>query len=185
MDMGYVVASVNVLAPLLTCICVGKIGQKRFMLLSAGLMASALLFITLLAHFQDERLLRFIATSPAFGWTVQTAIVAFLIGHQIGAGPLTWLLNVELIPAKAIEFGLGLSAAVWWAFNLVFSLTLSSLMDTVGLSGLCAIHAVVSGLLYGFVLLIVPDVRHNSLQEIEEFYRIITNTPLEEKFNNF
>lgn len=182
MDMGYVVAAINVLAPLFTCIFVLKIGQKRFMLLSAGLMASALLFITLLAHFQDQRLLRFIANSPAFGWTVQTAIVAFLIGHQVGAGPLSWLLAAQLMPAKAIEVGLALSAAVWWAFNLVFSLTLSSLVTAIGLSGLCAIHAVIGGLMYGFVLLIVPDVRKNSLQEIEDFYRIITNTPLDSRF---
>ena len=40
-----------------------------------------------------------------FGWTVQTAIVAFLSGHQLGAGPLSWLLNVELIPCKVLENG--------------------------------------------------------------------------------
>lgn len=150
--------------------------------MSSGLMAASLLFLTLLAHFQDERLLLFISNSPAFGWTVQTAIVAFLIGHQIGAGPLSWLFCATLLPAKAVEVGLGLSAAIWWAFNMVFSLTLSALVKAVGLSGLSAIHAVVSGLMYGFVLLIVPDVRDNSLQEIEEFYRIITNTPLDKKF---
>ena len=91
MDMGYIVAGANVLAPLLTCIFVQRFGQKRFMLFSAGLMSASLLFLTLLAHFQDDRLAEFIGNSPAFGWTVQTAIVAFLIGHQIGAGPFSWL----------------------------------------------------------------------------------------------
>ena len=91
MDMGYIVAGANVLAPLLTCIFVQRFGQKRFMLFSAGLMSASLLFLTLLAHFQDDRLVEFIGNSPAFGWTVQTAIVAFLIGHQIGAGPFSWL----------------------------------------------------------------------------------------------
>ena len=91
MDMGYIVAGANVLAPLLTCIFVQRFGQKRFMLFSAGLMSASLLFLTLLAHFQDDRLVEFIGNSRAFGWTVQTAIVAFLIGHQIGAGPFSWL----------------------------------------------------------------------------------------------
>ena len=91
MDMGYIVAAANVLAPFLTCIFVQRFGQKRFMLFSAGLMSASLLFLTLLAHFQDDRLVEFIGNSPAFGWTVQTAIVAFLIGHQIGAGPFSWL----------------------------------------------------------------------------------------------
>jgi len=87
-----------------------------------------------------------------------------------------------LIPQKAIEVGLSLSAAVWWAFNLVFSLTLVSLLSVVGISGISAIHAIVSGLMFAVVLSVVPDVRDNSLQEIEEFYRIITNTPLDKKF---
>ena len=91
MDMGYIVAGANVLAPFITCIFVQRFGQKRFMLFSTGLMAASLLFLTLLAHFQDGRLTEFIGNSPAFGWTVQTAIVAFLVGHQIGAGPFSWL----------------------------------------------------------------------------------------------
>lgn len=182
MDMGYIVAGANVLTPLLVCLLVHKVGHKKFMLLSAGLMAASLLFLTLLSHFQGEKLLEFISSSPGFGWTVQTAIVAFLIGHQMGAGPLSWLFCVELLPAKAVEIGLGLAAAVWWAFNLVFSLTLASLVKAIGMSGICAIHAVVSILLYGFVLQILPDIRGNSLQEIEEFYRMITNTQLDKKF---
>ena len=80
MDMGYIVAGANVLAPFITCIFVQRFGQKRFMLFSTGLMAASLLFLTLLAHFQDGRLTEFIGNSPAFGWTVQTAIVAFLVG---------------------------------------------------------------------------------------------------------
>lgn len=101
MDMGYIVAGANVLAPLITCIFVQRFGQKRFMLFSAGLMAASLLFLTLLAHFQDGRLIEFIGTSPAFGWTVQTAIVAFLIGHQLGAGCFSWLFCGELCTKKS------------------------------------------------------------------------------------
>ena len=100
----------------------------------------------------------------------------------MGAGALSWLFCVELLPQKAIEIGLGLTSAVWWVFNLVFSLTLASLVKAVGLSGLCAIHAIVCILLYGFVLQILPDIRDNSLCEIEEFYRMITNTQLDKKF---
>jgi len=67
---------------------------------------------------------------------------------------------------------------------LVFSLTLASLIKAIGVVGLSAIHAIVCGLMYAFILLIVPDVRDNSLQEIEEFYRIITNTPLDKNFDS-
>lgn len=176
MDMGYVVAGVNVAAPLLVVALIHKVGQKMFMLASAGLMAASLLFLTLLSHFQNDNLLKFMATSPGFGWTVQTAVVVFLAGHHLGAGPISWLLTVEILPIKALEVGLALASAVWWAFNLVFSMTLGSIIGAVGLTGLFAIHALVNALLYGFVLQIIPDIRANSLQEIEDFYRAITST---------
>ena len=54
MDMGYFVAGANVLTPLFVCIVVHKVGHKKFMLLSSGLMAAALLFLTLLSHFQGS-----------------------------------------------------------------------------------------------------------------------------------
>ena len=104
-DMGYVVAGVNVIVPLFTTSLIHRIGQKMFLLVSSGLMAASLLFLTLLSHFQDNNLMYFMDKSPGFGWTVQTAIVAFLSGHQLGAGPLSWLLNVELIPCKVLENG--------------------------------------------------------------------------------
>ena len=123
-DMGYVVAGVNVIVPLFTTSLIHRIGQKMFLLVSSGLMAASLLFLTLLSHFQDNNLMHFMNKSPGkdlkeifkkfkideniiagFGWTVQTAIVAFLSGHQLGAGPLSWLLNVELIPCKVLENG--------------------------------------------------------------------------------
>ena len=135
-----------------------------------------------LAHFQDNNLTEFMNQSPGFGWTVQTAIVAFISGHQLGAGPLCWLLSVELIPCKVLEGSLALASAVWWAFNLVFSMTLTSLVGAIGLSGLFGIHAIVSGLMYGFVLHTLPDIRDNSLQEIEDFYRTITSSDFDKKF---
>ena len=124
-DMGYVVAGVNVIVPLFTTSLIHRIGQKMFLLVSSGLMAASLLFLTLLSHFQDNNLMHFMNKSPGktlkeiskkfkiyvniiiagFGWTVQTAIVAFLSGHQLGAGPLSWLLNVELIPCKVLGMG--------------------------------------------------------------------------------
>lgn len=101
---------------------------------------------------------------------------------HIFSGFLNFCVAVELIPQKAVEVGLAVSSAVWWAFNLVFSLTLASLLSVVGISGISAIHAIVSGLMFAVVLSVVPDIRDNTLQEIEEFYRIITNTPLDKKF---
>lgn len=46
----------------------------------------------------------------------------------------------------------------------------------VGVQGVCLIHAIVSGLTYGFVLLAVPDIGVASLQEIERFFMRLVET---------
>ena len=63
-DMGYVVAGVNVIVPLFTTSLIHRIGQKMFLLVSSGLMAASLLFLTLLSHFQDNNLMLFMNKSP-------------------------------------------------------------------------------------------------------------------------
>ena len=63
-DMGYVVAGVNVIVPLFTTSLIHRIGQKMFLLVSSGLMAASLLFLTLLSHFQDNNLMHFMNKSP-------------------------------------------------------------------------------------------------------------------------
>ena len=57
MDMGYIVAGVNVLVPLFTASLIHKIGQKMFLLVSSGLMAASLLFLTLLGKYNKSYLI--------------------------------------------------------------------------------------------------------------------------------
>ena len=71
-----------------------------------------------------------------------------------------------------MEGSLALASAVWWAFNLVFSMTLSSLLGAIGLSGLFGIHAIVSALMYGFVLHMLPDIRDNRYRVDKKFSSI-------------
>ncbi len=83
--MGYVVGSLNVIAPLLTGLLVRKAGQKMFILISTSVSAASMLFLALLAHFHDNDLVAFIEeNSSGFGWTVQAAILGFIAAHQIG-----------------------------------------------------------------------------------------------------
>ena len=84
---------------------------------------------------------------------------------------------VELIPCRApIEVGVAASSSFWWAFNLVFSMTLTHLAGKstpIGLPGLCAIHAVVACLFYAFILQALPPCKqvHNlSLCQMERYF---------------
>ena len=90
---------------------------------------------------------------------------------------------VELIPCRApIEVGVAAASSFWWAFNLVFSMTLIHLAGEstpIGLPGLCAIHAVVASLLYAFILQALPPCKqvHNlSMCQIERYFDIKYNS---------
>ncbi len=84
-EMGYIVGSLNVLVPLITCLLVHRLGQKMFVLASSAIMAASMLFLALLSHFNNNDLLTFVTKSTSgFAWSVQAAILAFMAAHQIG-----------------------------------------------------------------------------------------------------
>ena len=114
---------------------------------------------------------------PSYGWTVHSAIIIFLVAYHVGVGPLSWMVMVEVIPCRTpVEAGIAATSSCWWAFNLVFSMTLIHLAGEstpVGLPGLCAIHAVVACLLYAFILQALPPgnkVHNRSLCQIERYF---------------
>ena len=104
------------------------------------------------------------------GWILPLGTAVFLSAHQIGLGPLSWLLAVELLPSRSLEISSTLTFTTWWAFQLLFAMTLTRLLQTLGLAILCWMHVIVGCLVYGFVLEMLPDIRGVSLEEIELFY---------------
>lgn len=61
--------------------------------------------------------------------------LAFILGFALGAGPLPWILMAELLPEDIKGGGLGISAGVNWAANILVSSTFPSLQRSVGLPG--------------------------------------------------
>jgi hypothetical protein len=53
-QMGYVVAGVSLVAPLVCCIMIQRISRKKILLFSASLMSAAMIFLALLIHFQTD-----------------------------------------------------------------------------------------------------------------------------------
>ena len=129
---------------------------------------------------KDDWILQIYGTNEqwsSYEWTVHSAIIIFLVAYHVGVGPLSWMIMIELIPCRTpVEAGIAAVSSCWWAFNLVFSMTLIHLSGDsapIGLSGLCAIFAVVACLLYAFVLQAIPPSKktHNhSLSQIERYF---------------
>ena len=114
---------------------------------------------------------------PSYGWTVHAAIIVFLVAYHMGVGPLSWMILVELVPCRApLEVGIAASSSCWWAFNLMFSMTLIHLageFTPIGVPGIFAIHAVVTSLFYAFTLQALPPNKHvhkASLYQIERYF---------------
>lgn len=163
--------TINVVSPCAALLLVHRVGRKMLILISTSAMTASLLFLALLSHFQDISSFG----EDSFGWTLQAAAVMFVVAHQCGCGPLSWVVMTETLPCRALEAGVALASACWWAFNLALSMTLRQLYTTLTPTGVFWLHAVVCALAYGFALLFLPDVRRLSLEEIERYYAKITN----------
>ena len=113
----------------------------------------------------------------SYEWTVHSAIIIYLVSYHAGVGPLSWMVMIELIPCRTpVEAGIAAVSSCWWAFNLAFSMILIHIFGysaPIGLSGLCAIYAVVACLLYAFVLQAIPsskNIHNHSLSQIERYF---------------
>ena len=176
LHMHSLVLAVEVLAPLFSFALIRSLGRKILLLVSAAIMTATLIFLALLAYWDDEhgRATAHLSLAPTVQATSSmagaVASVVYLIAYHFGTRPFTWLAAVELVPCRALGLGVGWLASAHWAFNLVFSVGVLQLTAAVGVSGLCWMFALVSALSYGFILECVPDIRMASLEDIEKYY---------------
>eukprot|EP00735_Rhodelphis_limneticus_P014536 TRINITY_DN8575_c0_g1::TRINITY_DN8575_c0_g1_i1::g.8590::m.8590 TRINITY_DN8575_c0_g1::TRINITY_DN8575_c0_g1_i1::g.8590 ORF type:complete len:491 (+),score=103.01,sp/O52733/XYLT_LACBR/27.31/4e-44,Sugar_tr/PF00083.19/3.5e-75,MFS_1/PF07690.11/46,MFS_1/PF07690.11/8.6e-17,MFS_1/PF07690.11/83,TRI12/PF06609.8/0.53,TRI12/PF06609.8/0.035 TRINITY_DN8575_c0_g1_i1:42-1475(+) len=113
----------NFLSSLITPFFVDRFGRKPLMLFALGLMGmgSVLMAIGFAALGDSDRI----------GLAVP-AIMMFLLGFEIGPGPLFYVLAAELFPNNIREAGLSLTSIIVWTCNLIVSFGFPIAKDVFG-----------------------------------------------------
>eukprot|EP00045_Choanoeca_perplexa_P009769 m.95568 g.95568 ORF g.95568 m.95568 type:complete len:591 (-) comp15022_c0_seq1:135-1907(-) len=106
-------------------------------------------------------------TSDAVKWTSLVCMLAFVVAYAFSYGPVSWLILSEIFPDDLRGRAVSIATIFNWLGNLVVSASFLSLLDGIGFSGTFFLYSGVGVLAFFFVLLVVPETKGKSLDEIQ------------------
>lgn len=107
-----------------------------------------------------------IVGAPAFAPILVLILVsAFVFVKQ--SGTVVWIMISELFPAKARGLSIGMAVGALWIANAVVTFIFPPLMEFAGPTLTYALFAGINVLSLLFYLLVVPETKYHSLEELE------------------
>jgi len=187
------VSVAKLLATLCTVVTVDKFGRRPLLFVGISMMLAAL--IILVIGFQLAEPLvgepGKVMLTGAWPIIVLSALVLYVVGYQVGFGPIAWLLISEVFPLNSRTAALSLAVVVNFGFNLLATLTLPYLQSAVdslqpgkGASFLFMIYAMFCVVSLVFVKQCVPETKGKTLEEIERELGLDANKQLPHAHEN-
>ncbi|KAE9606422.1 putative major facilitator, sugar transporter, major facilitator superfamily [Lupinus albus] len=159
---------------MLPCIAVAMrlmdISGRRTLLLTTIPVLIASLVILVLGSFVD------------LGSTVNasistTCVIVYFCCFVMGFGPVPNILCAEIFPTRVRGLCIAICALTFWIGDIIVTYTLPVLLNSVGLSGVFGMYAVVCAIAWVFVFLKVPETKGMPLEVIIEFFSVGAKHP--------
>ena len=114
--------------------------------------------------------------SPALGVWAIGALLIFIVGFAMSAGPIIWVLCAEIFPLSGRDLGVTFSTATNWIVNAIVGGTFLTLLDKLGNGNTFLLYGGLNALFVLFFLLFVPETKGISLEKIEA--NLLSGKPL-------
>lgn len=148
------VGGINFVFTFIAIFCIDLIGRRPLLLVGSALQVVMLGITAWMLH------------QGKSGSALLLPILGFIAAFAMAMGPLPWVVISEIFPGnirgRAVSVGVG---SVWVACYLV-ALTFPGLMATIGLGNTFLIYAGLSLASFVFVLVLVPETKGRTLEEI-------------------
>ena len=140
---------------------VDKAGRRPLLLVGTAVQVAALGLIGWLFH------------RHLGGTALLVAIMVFIAAFAMAMGPVGWLLCAEIFPNKVRGRAMSVASFTVWASCYVVAQTFPMLNDSprIGPAITFWIYGAVSLFAFLVVLMLVPETKGRSLEEIEEYWR--------------
>ena len=99
------------------------------------------------------------------------ALVTYVCAYSFGFGPVTWIILSEIFPPSLKGQAVAVVTSLNWALNFVISATFLQVSDAFSLGGLYVIYAILCLASIIFVILVVPETKEKTLEEISKLLR--------------
>ena len=155
------VGLINLLFTLVAIALVDKLGRRPLLLIGAIVQTTALGLIGWMFHTHQQ------------GIALLICVVTFTGAFAMSVGPIGWILCSEIFPNKIRGRAMSVATFTIWLSCYIVALTFPMLNDnpSIGPALTFWIYGSVSFLSFIFVLLMVPETKGRTLEEIEKSWR--------------
>ena len=155
-----VVGITNVLATFIAIAFVDRLGRKPIMYAGFVTMGAAMVTVGTLFNIGIEK-------NPSLGYPAIIALLVFIIGFAMSAGPIIWVICSEIYPLAGRDLGVTCSTTTNWVVNAIVGQTFLTLINTVGGGNTFLLYGGMNVLFIIFFVLFVPETKGISLEHIE------------------
>ena len=114
--------------------------------------------------------------SPVLGYYAITALLLFMVGFAMSAGPIIWILCSEIFPLGGRDLGITFSTSANWISNAIIGGTFLTMLAKLGSGPTFLLYGGLQVLFVLFFLLFVPETKGVSLESIER--NLLSGEPL-------
>lgn len=164
-----IVGVTNVLATFIAIAFVDRLGRKPIMYAGFAVMGLAMVTVGSLFNMNLEK-------SPTLGIWAIGALLFFIVGFAMSAGPIIWVICSEIFPLSGRDLGVTFSTATNWIVNAIVGGTFLTLLNTLGNGNTFLLYGGLNVLFVIFFLLLVPETKGVSLEGIEA--NLLSGKPL-------
>ncbi len=114
--------------------------------------------------------------SADYAYPAVFALLVFIIGFAMSAGPIIWVLCSEIYPLAGRDLGVTCSTGTNWIVNAIVGMTFLTLINTFGPGKTFLLYGGLNVLFILFFILFVPETKGVSLERIER--NLMSGLPL-------
>ncbi len=153
------VGLINVLATFIAIAFVDKLGRKPILFIGFCVMGLSMGTLGFLFHIG--------MTQAVMHYLAIAALLVFIIGFAMSAGPVIWILCSEIYPLRARDIGVTASTASNWLCNAVVGATFLTMLNGLGSANTFWLYGGLNILFIAILFLFVPETKGVSLENIE------------------
>jgi len=155
-----IVGITNVLATFIAIAFVDRLGRKPIMFVGFVVMGLSLLAVGVIFHSGIEG-------NISLGYAAAGALLLFIVGFAMSAGPIIWVICSEIYPLSGRDFGITCSTGTNWITNAIVGMTFLTMVQSIGAGNTFLLYGAMNVLFIVFFILFVPETKGVSLEQIE------------------
>jgi SP family arabinose:H+ symporter-like MFS transporter len=157
------VGTVNLLFTFVAIGYVDKAGRKLLLAIGTAIQVAALATVGLIFALAGNAL----AFTPVEIDLLIASVLVFIAAFAMAMGPIPWIVISEIFPSRIRGRAASVGILTLWIAIFLVSLTFPWLMVHIGLTATYFIYAACSLISFLFVVLVLPETKGRTLEEIE------------------